>query len=76
MKNGCLIALGIPVALVAGLVVLLWVTFYAIHVRYRLTIEVQDGDQIKTRSSVIDVSYNMEPANTPSHWNGFPQHVG
>jgi hypothetical protein len=76
VKKGCLIALGIPVALVAGLVVLLWVNFYDIHVRYRLTIEVQDGDQIKTGSSVIDVSYNIEPANTPSHWNGFPQHVG
>jgi hypothetical protein len=28
---------------------------------------VQDGDQIKTGSGVIDVSYNIEPDWSPSH---------
>jgi hypothetical protein len=76
VKKGCLIALGIPLVLVAGIVVLLWFNFYTVHVRYRLTVEVQDGDQIKTGSSVVDVSYNIEPAKTISHWNAFPTPVG
>lgn len=62
--------------LVILVVALFWLNFYTVHVRYRLTVEVQDGDQIKTGSSVIDVSYNIEPANTPSHWNAFPTPVG
>ncbi|WP_369720064.1 hypothetical protein AB8Z38_22960 [Bradyrhizobium sp. LLZ17] len=62
--------------LVILVVALFWLNFYTVHVRYRLTVEVQDGDQIKTGSSVIDVSYNIEPANTPSHWNAFPTAVG
>jgi hypothetical protein len=61
MKMGCLIALGIPLALVTGIIVLFWFDFYPVHVRYRLNIEVQDGDQVKTGSSVIDVAYSMQP---------------
>jgi hypothetical protein len=61
LKKGCVVALGTPLALVAGLVVLLWFSFYSIHVRYRLTVEVQDGDQVKTGSSVIDVAYSIQP---------------
>lgn len=76
MKKGCLIALGIPVALVAGIIVLLWFSFYNIHVRYRVTVEVQDGDQIKTGSSVIDTSYVIEPDWSPSHRTGFTTQVG
>lgn len=61
MKNGCLAGLGI----IGGLVILgigvIWFNFYTIHVRYRLTVEVKDGDQIKTGSSVIDVSYGIQP---------------
>ena len=53
-----------------GLVVLavafFWFNFYDIHVRYRLTVEVQDSDQVKTGSSVIDVRYNREPTWFPS----------
>jgi hypothetical protein len=40
-----------------------WFSFHDIHVRYRLTVEVQDGDQIKTGSSVVEASYNI-----PSGW--------
>ena len=61
MKKGCLIALGIPVAIVLGVIGILWFSFYDIHVRYRLTVEVQDGDQVKTGSSVIDASYDVQP---------------
>ena len=64
----------------AGLTILVvavsWLSFYNIHVRYRVTVEVQDGDQIKSGSSVIDVSYNIEPDWSPSHFNSFPVPVG
>jgi hypothetical protein len=74
--KGCLVAIGI----LAGLAILaagfFWLNFYNIHVRYRLTVEVQDGDQIKTGASVIDVSYNIEPTWSPSHFNSFPVPVG
>jgi hypothetical protein len=62
--KGCLVAPGI----LAGLVILgigyFLLNFYHIHVRYRLTVEVQDGDQVKTGSSVIDVAYNIQPDQT------------
>ena len=61
MKKGCLIALGIPVAFAVGIVFLFWFNIYDVHVRYRLTIEVQDGDQIKTGSSVVEASYGVVP---------------
>ncbi|MGY4480393.1 hypothetical protein [Bradyrhizobium sp. USDA 3364] len=76
MRNGCLIALGLPVGLVIAGIGLLWLNFYSVHVRYRLTVEVQDGDQIKTGSSVIDVAYNIEPSWSPSQYNSFPRPVG
>lgn len=76
MRNGCLTALGVPVGLVIAGVGLLWLNFYTVHVRYRLTVEVQDGGQIKTGSSVIDVSYNIEPSWSPSQYNSFPLPVG
>jgi hypothetical protein len=65
LKKGCLIALGIPVALVLWVIGLLWFEFYDIHVRYRLMVEVQDGEQIKTGSSVIEASYNIQPSWSP-----------
>jgi hypothetical protein len=74
--KGCLVALGILGGLVTLVGGYLWLSFYNIHVRYRLTVEVQDGNQIKTGSSVIDVSYNIEPDWSPSHFNGFPTVVG
>jgi hypothetical protein len=61
LKKGCLIALGIPVAFVLGIITLFWANYYDVHVRYRLTVEVQDGNQIKTGSSVIDASYEIDP---------------
>ena len=67
MKKGCLVALSIPLALVGVIWAILALNFYDIHVRYRLTIEVKDGDQIKTGSSVIEASYNVQPDWT---WSG------
>jgi hypothetical protein len=61
LKKGCLIALGIPVGLLILVVALFWFNYYDVHVRYRLTVEVEDGDQIKTGSSVIDASYPIDP---------------
>jgi hypothetical protein len=74
--KGCLVALGIFAGLVIFVVGFFRLNFYDVHVRYRLTVEVQDGDQIKTGSSVIDVSYNIEPDWSPSHFNAFPVPVG
>jgi hypothetical protein len=59
--KGCLTALGILVGLLVLLVGFLWLSFHDIHVRYRLTVEVLDGDEIRTGSSVIDTSYGMLP---------------
>jgi hypothetical protein len=74
--KGCVVALGILAGLVVLIVGYFWLSFYFIHVRYRLTVEVQDGDQIKTGSSVIDVSYNIEADWSPSHFNSHPTTVG
>jgi hypothetical protein len=49
------------VGLVILVVALFWFNYYDLHVRYRLTVEVQDGDQIKIGSSVIDASYDIDP---------------
>jgi hypothetical protein len=65
--KGCLIALATSVVLVILLALVFWLNFYYVHVRYRLTVEVQDGDQIKTGSSVIDGSYPMKPNWSPGH---------
>jgi hypothetical protein len=59
--KGCLVALGILGGLIVVVIGLFWGSFYDIHVRDRLTVELQDGDQTKTGSSVIDVAYNIEP---------------
>jgi hypothetical protein len=67
LKKGCLIAIGTPVALLLGVIGIFWFNFYNIQVRYRLTVEVQDGDQIKTGSSVIEASYDIQPTWT---WSG------
>jgi hypothetical protein len=74
--KGSLVALGALAGLAILAVGFFWLNFYAIHVRYRLTVEVQDGDQIKAGSSVIDVAYNIEPTWSPSHFNSFPVPVG
>ncbi|WP_426609196.1 hypothetical protein [Bradyrhizobium sp. McL0616] len=74
--KGCLVALGILTGLVILAVAFFRLNFYDTHVRYRLTVEVQDGDQVKTGSSVIEVLYNIEPTWSPSHFNSFPIPVG
>jgi hypothetical protein len=56
--KGCLT----PIAMLVGVIFLaLWFTFYNVEVHCRITIEVQDGDQIKTGSSVIGLLYNINP---------------
>lgn len=73
--KGCLVALGILAGLVILVISYLWLSFYDVHVRYRLTVEVQDGGQIKTGSSVIDASYNIEPdwswSGPDTHFSSF-----
>jgi hypothetical protein len=59
--KGWLAALGIVLGLVVLVVGYLWLSFHNVQVRYRLTVEVQDGDQIKTGSSVIEASYTIQP---------------
>jgi hypothetical protein len=78
MKKGCLAALGIFAGLVIAVIGYFWLNFYSVHVRYRLTVEVQDGDQIKTGSSVVDVSYSIQPdgANNLGGANVYTKHVG
>jgi hypothetical protein len=67
MKKGCLVALGISMGLVVLVMVILWTNFYDIHVRYRLTVEVQDGDLVKTGSSVVEALYDIQPTWS---WSG------
>lgn len=56
------------IASVAILVVVLFrLNFYNIHVRYRLTVEVQDGDLAKTGSSVVEALYDIQPSWS---WSG------
>lgn len=66
--KGCLVTLGLLFVLVMIVVIaILRLNFYDVHVRYRLTVEVKDDDQIKAGSSVIDVLYDMQPDWT---WSG------
>jgi hypothetical protein len=74
--KGCLIALGIPVGLVILVIGLFWLNYYDVHVRYRLTVEVQDGDQVKTGSSVIEVLYDIQPTWSWSGPNNYTRVVG
>jgi hypothetical protein len=45
--KGCLVAVGILVGIVVLVVLFVLSGFQTIHVRYRVTVEVQDGDQVK-----------------------------
>jgi hypothetical protein len=67
MKGCLLFALGIPAGLLILAVVVFRLNFYDIHVRYRLTVEVQDGDQLKTGSSVVEALYDIQPTWS---WSG------
>jgi hypothetical protein len=72
--KGCLVALAIFVGIVVTLVVvatgLFWFNFYDINVRYRLTLEVKDGDQVKTGSSILEVKYSIIPDSLSSTTGG------
>jgi hypothetical protein len=65
--KGCLTALGIVAGLAILVVAFFRFNFYDIHVRYRLTVEVQDGDQLKTGSSVVEALYDIQPTWS---WSG------
>jgi hypothetical protein len=67
MKKGCLTALGIFTGFLIFSIALIWIRIHPINVRYRLTVEVQDGDRIKTGSSVIEVAYLMEDLFSDAH---------
>jgi hypothetical protein len=67
MKNGCLTALGVFTGLLIALIALVWIRIHPVNVRYRLTVEVQDDDRIKTGSSVIEVAYPMEDLFSDAH---------
>jgi hypothetical protein len=56
-----LLTFAIVASVVLAGTIFLWLHFYEIHVRYRLTVEVQDGGQIRTGSSVIDLVYPRAP---------------
>jgi hypothetical protein len=60
--KGRLAALGIVAGLAILAVAFFRFNFYDIHVRYRLTVEVQEDDQVRTGSSVIEALYNIQPA--------------
>jgi len=60
--KGCLFGgLKIFAGLVVFVIGYIWLSFYDVHVRYRLTVEVQDADQIKAGSSVVEASYSIQP---------------
>jgi hypothetical protein len=54
---------GLAIAAVYGCVSFIFPTY---HVRFRLTVEVKDGDQIRTGSSVIEVTYPIQPDDFPA----------
>ena len=59
--RGLFIALAIVAVVVVVGIVSYKMTYPIIDVRFRLTVEVQDGDQIKSGSGVIEVSYAIQP---------------
>jgi hypothetical protein len=65
--KGCLAALGLVAGLAILVVAFFRLNFYDIHVRYRLTVAVQDGDQVKTGSSVVEALYDIQPTWS---WSG------
>jgi hypothetical protein len=76
VKRGCLIGLAILLALVAGAVLLFWSNFYELRVRYRLTVEVQDGDLLKTGSSVVETLYDIQPTWSWSGHGNYTRVIG
>ncbi len=59
--KGCLGAFAIFVGIAVVGIAYWLINYPTIHVRYRLTLEVQDGDEIKSGTSVISVTYNIYP---------------
>jgi hypothetical protein len=59
--KGCLNVIVVLVGLIAIGIAYWLINYPTIHVRYRLTLEVQDGDEIKSGTSVISVTYTIYP---------------
>jgi hypothetical protein len=57
--KGCRISLGIVVGLVLLGMSSCWLAYGPTHIRYRLTIDVKDGDSVRSGSSVVEVAYNV-----------------
>lgn len=57
--KGCLIAIGIVVSLVLIGISSCWLAYGPTHIRYRLTIDVKDGDTVRSGTSVIEVVYRV-----------------
>src|SRR6516225_3576835 len=76
--RGSLIALAIFAVLLPIGIVSYRIAFPTIHVRYRLTVEVQDGDAMKSGSGVIEVMYNIQPDSFVNlgGFNAYPRRIG
>jgi hypothetical protein len=57
--KGCLTPIVILIGVIVFAVGYVLIEWHSIDVRYRLTIEVEDGNQLRVASSVIDVSFAM-----------------
>jgi hypothetical protein len=72
-----LIKIAVPCLLVVvaiyGCVSLIWQN---ISVRFRLTLEVKDGDQIRTGSSVLEVGYPIVPDSLNMGTSSFRRVIG
>jgi hypothetical protein len=71
-----LTALGVVASLVILAVVFFRLNFYNIHVRYRLTVEVQDDGQLKTGSSVVEALYDIQPTWSWSGLGNYTRVIG
>jgi hypothetical protein len=74
--KGCLTAIGLFVGVAVLAVVYVLSGFYAVQVRCRITIDVQDDDQIKTGSAVIGLSYNVNPDWAQDHFRNASDQAG
>jgi hypothetical protein len=76
--KGCLSTIGIFVGAVVVIVFsYVWISFYNVEIHCRITIDVQDGNQIKSGSSVIGLLYNINPEWADfDHFNNSSQKRG
>jgi hypothetical protein len=69
MMKGCLTTIGLFLGAVFLVVCfVIWLNFGVVEVHCRITIDVQDGDQIKTGSGVIGILYTIQPDWSVDHF--------